>query len=202
MRLRSTRAWAGFNDERFSSSDMGSVGGGFDLHQVPHLSQHTQELRTFLVLGRAADLPQAERAERAAMALALPDGAADLRDPEARHQDCSSGLSPPFTRRRAFFRSPPASSATLPTTGTSSTFSATAPAASLTLSTTPAASAGSSVGVSVAAATVASVASAAGASGADASPAGASEPEAAGCSAPFEASSSGASSSATTRFFG
>src|SRR3954466_14181699 len=106
MRLRSTRAWAGFNDERLSGSAMESVGGGFDLYQVPHLSQHTQELRTFLVLGRAADPPQAERAERAAMALALPDRAADLRDPEARHQDCSSGFASRFTRRRAFATRP------------------------------------------------------------------------------------------------
>src|SRR3954447_10194511 len=179
---------------------MASVGGGLDLYQVPHLSQHTQELRTFLVLGRAADLPQAERAERAAMALALPDGAADLRDPEARHQDCSSGLSPPFTRRRAFLRSPPASSATLPTTGTSSTLSTTVPATSTTLSTTPVSSVPPSMGVSVAAATGASVDSA-DVSGAVSSAAGAAE-AAASSGAPFVASSAGASSSTTTRLGG
>src|SRR5215212_6514063 len=103
MRLRSRRAWAGFREERFSGSAMASVGGGVDLHQVPHLSQHTQELRTFLVLRRAADPAQAERTQGAAMALALADRAPNLRDANTRHQDCSSGLSPPFTRRRAFF---------------------------------------------------------------------------------------------------
>jgi hypothetical protein len=59
--------------------------GLLDLHEVAHLSEHTGELRGLFVLGGAADLAQAEGAQRPAVALALADLAPDLRDLNLRH---------------------------------------------------------------------------------------------------------------------
>src|SRR5436190_22279317 len=52
---------------------------------MTNLAQHAVEHGGLLVLGGAADLAEAERAQRAAMALALADLAADLRDLHLRH---------------------------------------------------------------------------------------------------------------------
>src|SRR5712691_1848749 len=50
-----------------------------------HFPEHACEHRAFVVLPRVADLAEAERAQRAAMALALADLAADLGDLHFRH---------------------------------------------------------------------------------------------------------------------
>src|SRR5215203_5904779 len=84
MRLRSLRACAGFRFERLSSSGIALL-RLLHLHEVGDFSQHTRELRCVLVLGRAADLPQTERAQRAAMALRLADLAAGLGDAKLAH---------------------------------------------------------------------------------------------------------------------
>src|SRR5262249_45302557 len=64
--------------------------GGLHLHEVVDLSQHTGELRALLVLGRAADLAEAERAERAVVRLRLTDPGPDLRDLDGAHPSVSS----------------------------------------------------------------------------------------------------------------
>src|SRR2546430_8091982 len=74
MRFRFLRGDAGFSEERFSSV--------IDPDEVANLSQHTGELRALLVLGRPADLPEPERAQRAAVLRGLADLRADLRDAE------------------------------------------------------------------------------------------------------------------------
>src|SRR3954468_7257843 len=94
MRLRSLRAWAGLRLERFSSS-----GIGVHPHEVTDLPEHTGELRALRVLGAAADLAEAERAERAAMPLALADPATRLCDLQLRHRSLSP--SPPPRPARA-----------------------------------------------------------------------------------------------------
>src|SRR5258708_23837984 len=50
-----------------------------------HLPEHACEHGAFAVLGSAPDLAEAERAQRAAMALALADLTADLGDLDLRH---------------------------------------------------------------------------------------------------------------------
>src|SRR5262245_36883003 len=94
MRLRSLRGWAGLRFERFRSS-----GIGVHPHEVTDLPQHTGELRALRVLRAAADLAEAEGAERAAVPLALADRATRLRDLQLRHRPPS-----PSSPRR---RSPP-----------------------------------------------------------------------------------------------
>src|SRR3954469_24882480 len=86
-RLRSLRAWAGLRFERFSSS-----GIGVHPHEVTDLPEHTGELRALRVLRAAADLAQAERAERAAMPLALADHATRLGDLQLRHPSSPAPL--------------------------------------------------------------------------------------------------------------
>src|SRR3712207_2748252 len=56
-----------------------------DADEVANLPEHTGEHRALLVLGRAPDLAEAERAQRAAVPLALADLAADLGDADLRH---------------------------------------------------------------------------------------------------------------------
>src|SRR5215210_481461 len=103
MRLRSARFCAGFRLERFRSS------GIFDLHEVAYLPQHTGELRALPVLRGAPDLAQPERAERAAMPLALADLAADLGDLDlaTRHRTSSSSEAPSLRSQRARRPAPP-----------------------------------------------------------------------------------------------
>src|SRR5205085_4770209 len=72
MRLRFLRGDAGFSEERLSSV--------IDPNEVANLSQHTGELLALLPLDRAADLPEPERAQRAAVLRGLADLRADLRD--------------------------------------------------------------------------------------------------------------------------
>ena len=52
----------------------------FDPDEVANLPQHTGDLRALRTLDGAADLAETERAQGAAMALALADLAAHLRD--------------------------------------------------------------------------------------------------------------------------
>src|SRR5262245_41620948 len=54
-------------------------------------AQHPLDLRVRLLLGGAADLAEAERAQRAVVARALADAALHLRDPQLRHQLPASG---------------------------------------------------------------------------------------------------------------
>src|SRR5919198_2698953 len=56
-----------------------------DLYEMTHLAKHAREDRAVVVLDGLADLAEAERAQRAAVALALADLAADLRDADLRH---------------------------------------------------------------------------------------------------------------------
>ena len=72
-RLRSLRGCAGLRLERFSSLGHYDL---LDLHEVADLAQHACEHRVVLVLGGPADPAEPERAQRAAMALALADRAA------------------------------------------------------------------------------------------------------------------------------
>src|ERR671935_860474 len=87
-RLRSLRACAGFRFERFRSS-----GIGVHPYEVTDLPEHTGELRALLVLCGAADLAQPERPERAAVLLALADGATRLGDLHLRHRSPEPGWS-------------------------------------------------------------------------------------------------------------
>src|SRR3712207_1477809 len=92
-RFRSTRFAAGFRFDRlrFSGNALRVLcRRRLDLDEVTDLPQHTGELRALRMLDRAADFPEAERAQRAAMALALPDLAAHLRDPHLRHYEAPS----------------------------------------------------------------------------------------------------------------
>src|SRR5437762_8698538 len=59
------------------------------------LAQHAVEHGALLLLDRAADLSQTERAQRATVPLALADLRADLRDAHLRHQDSSFFLRMP-----------------------------------------------------------------------------------------------------------
>src|SRR5438552_8648974 len=63
-----------------------------DPDQMPHMAKHACQRRSVRVLRRAADLAEPERAQRAFVALALPDGAAHLRDFYLRHAVGSSPL--------------------------------------------------------------------------------------------------------------
>src|SRR3982750_2861798 len=97
MRFRSFRSWAGFRFDRFSSSGTSTL---LDLHEMADLPQHACDDRALVVLGGAADLAEAERAERATVALGLADAATDLR--QLRHPP-----SPPSRRPPAPVRAPP-----------------------------------------------------------------------------------------------
>src|SRR5918912_2923302 len=77
-RLRSRRGEAGLRFERFSSST--ALAPALDLDEMADLPEHTGEGRALLVLARAADLAQAERAQRAAVRPRLADRATRLRD--------------------------------------------------------------------------------------------------------------------------
>src|SRR3954466_15944128 len=98
------------------------------------LPEHACHDRALVVLGGLADAAEAERAQGAAVALALADLAADLRDAELRHDYESFFLRP---RRRFGFCSS-TTSETLSTTGaaTSAAFSTTCGATSFAFSTT------------------------------------------------------------------
>src|ERR671934_1565456 len=102
MRLRSRRGAAGLRFERFSSST--ALAPALDPHEMADLPEHTGERWALLVLARAADLAQAERAQRAAMLARLADRATRLRDLQLRHS------SPPVAPRPAppALPSPPA----------------------------------------------------------------------------------------------
>src|SRR2546429_9725537 len=97
MRLRSRREAAGFRFERFSSSDI-RLAPALDAHEVADLPEHTGERRALRMLCRAADLAQAERAQRAAVGGGLPDRATRLRDLQLRHSSRSPGASAPPRR--------------------------------------------------------------------------------------------------------
>src|SRR5438477_5727564 len=99
MRLRALRACAGLSVERLSFSGIGFPRSVIDLNEVADLSQHTGELWALLLLGGAPDLAQAECAERAAVALRLPDRATNLLDLDLRHSHSPAIPQPP--RRRA-----------------------------------------------------------------------------------------------------
>src|SRR6266487_4437224 len=86
-RFRSFRLCAGFREVRLSSSAI------VDLHEVPDLAKHACEDRAVVVLGGLADPAEPERAERAAMLLALADLATNLRYPNFRHS-ASPGMAP------------------------------------------------------------------------------------------------------------
>src|SRR5467141_2663334 len=79
MRLRSFRLCAGFREVRLRFLAI------VDLHEVADLSQHACEDRAFVVLGGLADPAEPERAERAAVLLALADLATNLRDANLCH---------------------------------------------------------------------------------------------------------------------
>src|ERR671924_950207 len=83
MRLRARRPAAGLRFERFRSWAMRSVLLDFD--EVTDLPEHTGELGALRALDGAADSPQAERAQGAAVAGGLPDRATNLPDPDLRH---------------------------------------------------------------------------------------------------------------------
>src|SRR6266702_3738307 len=89
-RFRSFRLCAGFREVRLSSSAI------VDLHEVPDLAKHACEHRAVVVLGGLADPTEPERAERAAMLLALPDLATNLGYPNFRHRRLRLGLGLPW----------------------------------------------------------------------------------------------------------
>src|SRR5712691_1218018 len=106
MRFRSFRLCAGFREVRLSSSAI------VDLHEVPDLPKHACEDRTVVVLRGLPDPAEPQRAECAAMLLALADLATNLGYPDFRHssppaarEPCrarparSSGLGPARPRR-------------------------------------------------------------------------------------------------------
>src|SRR6478736_6998726 len=76
-RLRSRRFWAGLSVERLSSD---GTSGLLDPHEMADLPEHTGELRALLALGRAADLAQTERPQRAAVLRGLADHGPSLGD--------------------------------------------------------------------------------------------------------------------------
>src|SRR5215212_7048230 len=109
MRLRSFRSCAGFRFDRFSSSGTSTL---LDLHEMADLPQHACDDRALVVLGGAADLAEAERAQRAAVALGLPDAATDLRQLQLRHRPSPPPPQPPAPERArprapARLRAPP-----------------------------------------------------------------------------------------------
>src|SRR5437867_374781 len=78
-RFRSFRLCAGFSEVRLRSLAI------VDLHEVADLSQHACEDRAVVVFGGLADPAEPERAERAAVLLALADLTTNLRYPDFRH---------------------------------------------------------------------------------------------------------------------
>src|SRR5215208_6626203 len=96
MRLRSFRSCAGFRFDRFSSSGTSTL---LDLHEMADLPQHACDHRALVVLGGAADLAEAERAQRAAVALGLADPATDLRQLQLRHRGSPPPPQPPAPQR-------------------------------------------------------------------------------------------------------
>src|SRR3954453_14996116 len=100
MRLRSFRSCAGLRFDRFSSSGTSTL---LDLHEMADLPQHACDHRALVVLGGAADLAEAERAQRAAVALGLADAATDLRQLQLRHRPSP----PPPPQPPAPERAPP-----------------------------------------------------------------------------------------------
>src|ERR687892_990998 len=93
-RLRARRFWAGLSDEREKSSGISCLLRFLDADEMANPTEHTGELRRLGVLGRAADLAEAEGAQRAAMARALADLALHLRNAKLRHCSRSAGSSP------------------------------------------------------------------------------------------------------------
>src|SRR5712691_7402678 len=85
-RFRSFRLCAGFKEVRLSSSAI------VDLYEVSNLPKHACEDRAVVVLGGLADPAEPERAERAAMLLAVPDLATGLRDSNSCHRRLRLGL--------------------------------------------------------------------------------------------------------------
>src|SRR3954468_12350640 len=75
--------------------------GLLDLYEMADLAQHPLQHGALLVLGAAADLAETERAQRAAMALALADLAADLGDPNLRRHPGPPRSRPPPGRASA-----------------------------------------------------------------------------------------------------
>src|SRR5258707_14470161 len=97
MRFRSFRLCAGFSEVRLSCSAI------VDLHEVADLSKHACEDRAVVVLGGLPDPAEPERAERAAVPLALADLATNLGDLDFRHGSPVRGTSrfpgaPPLVR--------------------------------------------------------------------------------------------------------
>src|SRR5437764_12444145 len=80
MRFRSFRLCAGFREVRLSFSAI------VDLHEVTDLSKHACEHRAVVVLGGLADPTEPERAERAAVLLALADLSTGLGDSDFCHR--------------------------------------------------------------------------------------------------------------------
>src|SRR5690242_10401782 len=74
------------------------------------LAERASELRALLLLGRLADLAEPERAQRSAVAEALPDLAPYLGDPHLRHRPGPPPL-PEQPRRRPARRQAPRPSA-------------------------------------------------------------------------------------------
>src|SRR6476469_9724215 len=109
------------------------------------LPQHPLQDPRILLLDRAADLRQAERAQRSAMPLALTDLAADLGDAQLRHYDSSFFLR---VSRLAGFSAAAASAAagSGSTTGASSTTGSGSAAGASGVSTTAATAAAASSG--------------------------------------------------------
>src|SRR5918999_2789815 len=111
-RLRSLRGDAGFRFERLSCSGMvGFSLLALDADEVANLPQHTGDLRALRALHGAADLAEPERAQRAAMPLALADLAAHLRNFQRliRHRSSPAQTRPPARSpapRRASLRRP------------------------------------------------------------------------------------------------
>src|SRR5207248_9863956 len=86
-RLRSARSRAGLRVDRFSSAIV-------DLDEVPDLAKHACNHRAFVMLDGLADLAEAERAERAAVLLALPDRATRLGYPNLGHPSSPAARTP------------------------------------------------------------------------------------------------------------
>src|SRR5438094_10214984 len=86
MRLRARRGEAGLSVDRLSSAGLMDFGlFGLDADQMTDLPQHTGELRALISLDGAADLAQAESAQRTPVLCGLADAAAHLRDPQPGH---------------------------------------------------------------------------------------------------------------------
>src|SRR5262245_11920853 len=91
MRFRAFRACAGCRDDRLSCSAI------LDLDQVADLPKHACQDRAVVVLHGLADLAEPERAESAAVLLALADLATRLGYSDFRH--LLSPAVPPAPRR-------------------------------------------------------------------------------------------------------